>query len=105
MLKENFELFEKTFLITGKAFDPRGTDYTRLCHLLETRNETGDVISRKYFGAYDAETNSFSGLCVGAVYTYTRDVNNQVVKCVEDLEWYFSDGSVGVTKQNVKKYE
>lgn len=104
MLKENFELFEKPFLITGKAFDPRGVDYSKLCHSEDQNDEFGDVIVRKYYGNYDELTETYSGLCVRVLYTYTRDVNNKITKCVEQIEWYFTDDTVGLIRKNYRKF-
>lgn len=104
MLKENFELFEKPFLISGKAFDPRGIDYTKLCHSEETPDEFGDVISRRFYGMCDDVTKVLSGLCVAVTFTYTRDGNNKITECAEKIDWYFNDGTIGLTRTNTRKY-
>jgi hypothetical protein len=104
MLKDNFELFEKPFLISGKAFDPRGIDFTKLCHSEDTRDEFGDVLTRKFYGAYDAELNTFSGLCAEIRYTYTRNSENKITECTEIIDWYFTDGTVGLSRKNYRKY-
>lgn len=104
MLKDNFELFEKPFLISGKAFDPRGIDFTKLCHSEDTRDEFGDVVNRKYYGVYDSNAKTFAGLCAEIKYTYTRDANNRITECAEEIDWYFNDGTVGLSRINIRKY-
>lgn len=104
MLKDNFELFEKPFLISGKAFDPRGIDFTKLCHSEDTCDEFGDVINRKYYGAYDDVSKTFAGLCAEIKYSYTRDNTNKITACTEEIDWYFNDGTIGLTRKNIRKY-
>ncbi|HET6990058.1 MAG TPA: hypothetical protein VFJ43_01990 [Bacteroidia bacterium] len=101
-MKKVIELFENDFVLTGDCADPRDLDFTFYAHEKLTSNSDGTPALKQYYMNYDSGTNAFSNLAVDCTYTYTLDGSGDVIKCVEDINWYFTDGTVGATRELVQ---
>lgn len=91
-------------MLTGGNEDPRDLDFTFYTHEKVISNPDGTPDQKEYYMNYDAGTNEFSDLAVHCSYTYTYD-SGVLTKRVEDIEWYFTDESVGVNRQLVQVFE
>jgi hypothetical protein len=103
-MKTMIELFEKTFMLNGENEDPRDVDFTFYTHEKIISNPDGTPSEKQYFMTYDPGTDAFSNLAVYCNYTYTYD-SGVLIKRVEDIDWFFSDGTVGVSKQLIQVFE
>jgi hypothetical protein len=100
------ELFAKVFLLTGESADPRDKDFTFYTHEKIISNKDGTPGVKEYYLNYDPENDVFSDLAVQCDYTYTYDADGTtLLKRVEDIEWFFTDGEVGATRQITRVFE
>lgn len=93
------DLYEKNFMLTGENEDPRNLDFTFYTQEKVTSNPDDTPAMKEYFLNYDINTGVFSDLAVRCTYTYET---TPVVRRIEDIEWFFEDNTVGVTKQLVR---
>ena len=100
----DIQLFEQDFMLTGNNADPRDLDFTFYTHEKIISNSDGTPSQKLYYKNYDSETNTFSELAVQCTYYYTYD-SGVLIKRVEDIDWYFVDDTVGVTRELVQVFE
>jgi hypothetical protein len=93
------ELFAKAFMLTGQNIDPRHLDFTFYAQEKITWNPDNTPASKEYYMSYDAEAGAFSDLAVKCTYSY--ETSPAAVR-TENIEWYFEDGEVGITRQLVQ---
>ena len=93
------DLFAKSFMLTGQNEDPRDLDFTFYTQEKVTSNPDETPALKEYYMNYDINTDTFSDLAVRCTYTYET---TPIVRRIEDIEWFFEDDSVGVTRQLVR---
>ena len=93
------DLFEKPFMLTGENEDPRDIDFTFYTQEKVTSNPDETPAMKEYYINYDIVTDTFSDLAVRCTYTYET---SPVSRRIEDIEWFFEDDTLGVTKQLVR---
>ncbi len=104
-MKEATIIYPQAFMLTGMYNDPRDLDFTFYAHEKVTSNSDGTPAEKQYYMNYDAGTNTFSNLAVDCNYTYTLDGSGNVLKCVEDIDWYFEDGTtIGVSRELIQVF-
>jgi hypothetical protein len=96
------DLYEKNFMLTGENQDPRNLDFTFYTQEKVTYNPDDTPSMKEYYLNYDVNTGVFSDLAVKCTYSYET---TPVDRRIEDIEWYFEDNSVGVTRQLVRVNE
>ena len=101
-MSNTIELFEKPFMLTGENIDPRNIDFTFYTQEKVTRNPDDTPAMKEYYMNYDINTDTFSNLAVRCTYTYETTPTN---RRIEDIEWFFDDGTVGTTRQLVQVHE
>lgn len=104
MHKEITTIYEKPFMLTSQFEDPRDLDFTFYTHLRLTTDTEGNPTMKEYFMTYNPAGNTFSDLAVRCTYTNTVE-GGIITKTVEDIEWFFTDGEVGETRQLVSVFE
>lgn len=97
-------LYEKNFRLTNDSNDIADINFKFHTFMRETLDASGNPTLREYFKGYNSDTDTFSDLAVRCIYTYTLDQNNEVTRTIEDIEWYFEDGTIGATKQMIKVF-
>lgn len=98
-MNNTIELFEKAFMLTGQNIDPRSIDFTFYTQERVTRNPDDTPAMKEYFMNYDLGTDTFSNLAVRCTYTYET---SPTIRRIEDIEWFFEDNMLGITKQLVR---
>lgn len=96
------DLFEQPFMLTGENEDPRNLDFTFYTQEKVTSNPDTTPAMKEYYMNYNAGTGVFSDLAVKCTYTYET---TPVDRRIEDIEWYFENGTVGTTRQLVRVSE
>lgn len=101
-MSNTIELFEKAFMLTGQNIDPRNIDFTFYTQEKVTSNPDQTPAMKEYYMSYDIGTDTFSDLAVRCTYTYET---TPIIRRIEDIEWFFDDDTLGVTKQLVRVQE
>lgn len=104
-MKELAQAYQKAFMLTGERGDPTDIDFTFYAHEKVTNNEDGTPALKEYYMNYNSGSDSFSDLAVQCTYTYTYDSGGAITRRVEDIDWFFIDGSVGESHQLVQVIE
>lgn len=97
-------LYEKNFRLTGESSDISDINFKFHTYMRETLDASGNPALREFFMSYNATTETFSDLAVKCTYTYTMNAENVITRSVENIEWYFEDGTLGTTKQMIKVF-
>jgi hypothetical protein len=100
-MKELAEVFEKDFILTGERGDPRDIDFTFYTQEKVTKNPDETPAVKEYYMNYDSGTGEFSDLAVRCTYTYDTDPETRI----EDIEWFYEDGTLGATRQLVQVHQ
>lgn len=101
-MNSTVELYPKSFMLTGENFDPKNLDFTFYTQEKVTLNPDTTPAMKEYYMNYDVNTGVFSNLAVKCTYTYET---TPVDRRIEDIEWFFQDGTVGTTRQLVRVNE
>jgi hypothetical protein len=96
------DLYEKDFMLTGENEDPRNIDFTFYTQEKVTIHPDETPAVKEYYMNYNVSTDTFSDLAVRCTYMYE---STPVERRIEDIEWFFDDGTLGVTRQLVRVLE
>lgn len=97
--------YDKKFRLTSDSSDLSDINFKFNTYLKETTDVDLNPTFREYYMSYDSATNTFSDMAVKCSYTYVRNTNNDIIKSIENIEWFFEDGTVGLSKQLIKVYQ
>ncbi len=101
-MNNTVELYAKSFMLTGENLDPKNLDFTFYTQEKVTINPDETPAMKEYYMNYNSGTETFSDLAVRCTYTYQT---TPVEIRTEDIEWFFTDGTVGTTRQLVRVLE
>jgi hypothetical protein len=101
----SIEIFADVFILTGEGTDPTNLDFTFYTHEKATYNGAGVVMQREYYMTYDDVSGTFSDLAVMVTYVYTYNSDDILVKREENIDWYLTGGTIGISKQLIRVYE
>jgi hypothetical protein len=102
-MKNLIEIFGQDFVLTGDNTDPRDLNLAFLTHVKVSYNQDGTEAAREYYMTYDPGTGEFSDLAIRSVFNYFYD-GFVLTSRTEDVEWYFTDGQPGATRQLTEVY-
>jgi|GEM_PF-5163872 len=97
-------LYEKQFMLTGENIDPTPLDFTFYTQRKVINDPADRPIIKEYYMSYDSQAGIFSDLAVKRSFEYTLQ-DGEVIRRDETTEWFYTDGSVGITKTFVVVYQ
>jgi len=107
-IRLNHDSSPLVYVLTNKQQDPRELDYDIMdCvkkRILGTGDHKGELREIEYYKNYNVQTNTFSNLAVKERRRYIRQpITGLVMYRLTDIDWYMSNGSIGVSKNNIMK--
>src|SRR3990170_5286138 len=94
--------YAQNFKLTGNCKDPSLVDYNLFGFHKKRTIVDGELTVIDYYRTYDGAT--YSDLVVKETRAYNRDVNRFPVTRDLSIDFYYEDGTVGLTKSTVKYY-
>jgi hypothetical protein len=91
------QVFDRVFMLNGSNVDPRDVPYEKILHL-EISTSNNRISTKNWYINFNDQSGQFAGLSVRNTYTYTVNGSNVLIKSVEFTEWFFEDGTAGVTR-------
>jgi hypothetical protein len=101
----SIEIFADVFILTGEGTDPTNLDFTFYTHEKTISDGSGLITRREYYMTYDDVDGTFSDLAVMVTYDYTYNSDGILIRRDENIDWYLTGGTIGISKQIIRVYE
>lgn len=98
------ELYSQNFRITGEPTDPSFLNYDIRSLHKERTIIKGELVRVDYFKDVDPATKEYSNLILSERRIYHRDGIGIIIYREMYTDYYFEDGTVGLTKTHNNKY-